>query len=685
MKSRRLCSWGLLGISALLSLGLAGCGSSSSQGQGTFYKVEYYTDYAGIGSYSDLQKVDTSSSTDASKQDATTPVYLGYQYVLASNSKTRPTSFVDKSVYDSSTQKSGNGTYNKASRQAAVTGHHYVFSGWKGNYPDAASTSVKPTRMGPTSGGSEASSTQTSETSATSSSASVSSAESSSSSSSQSSSIEYTPGAAVNTNYIEGDCKLFAYFVSALDTYTVRFLNWDGSEIASIQGDYQVALTGDPLTTLNAVPTNPAHNMGSDPYYLDYSNAFLGYTYSYDDHGTTVSGTIAPGDIAALKTSLAAGLTRSIDYKASYLDSASVAKKNYTVTYVSAGGSPSVSADVLDQQTVTYDTAATFAGTLPTIAGKTFSSWSGTYGKAYDATVDASLEGKPVDLAHLRGNCYVNAVYVDAAVTYTVSFESNGGSAITAQSVDANGLVKKPSDPTLTDYTFVAWYKEAALTTLWDFAKDTVTANITLYAAYAKTTLSASTAEAGTFTYTFTNPLSGYQLSAYVAGTDTVLNSSDWALVSFPAAYPFVSVAPSTFNLNKTLTAVTFPSTLKSIGSNAFNGCSALTTLDLGGACTSISAQAFSGCRELSTLNGAGALISLGQRVFDTCLALTSLSLPSTIASLDAYVVMSCVNLTSLYLDITSAQASAYLASGAFNAKWNYTDKDTAANVTYKA
>lgn len=46
---------------------------------------------------------------------------------------------------------------------------------------------------------------------------------------------------------------------------------------------------------------------------------------------------------------------------------------------------------------------------------------------------------------------------------------------------------------------------------------------------------------------------------------------------------------------------------------------------------------------------------------------------------------MSCVNLTSLYLDITSAQASAYLSSGAFNAKWNYTDKDTAANVTYKA
>ena len=70
------------------------------------------------------------------------------------------------------------------------------------------------------------------------------------------------------------------------------------------------------------------------------------------------------------------------------------------------------------------------------------------------------------------------------AKTYTVTFNSNDGSTVAPQTVNYGGKVTKPTAPTRTGYTFDAWYKESGLITLWDFANDTVTKNITLYAAW---------------------------------------------------------------------------------------------------------------------------------------------------------------------------------------------------------
>ena len=71
----------------------------------------------------------------------------------------------------------------------------------------------------------------------------------------------------------------------------------------------------------------------------------------------------------------------------------------------------------------------------------------------------------------------------DDPVTYTVTFESNGGSAVTAiTGVEKDATIAEPTAPTRNNYTFAGWYKEAALTNPWVFATDQVSANITLYA-----------------------------------------------------------------------------------------------------------------------------------------------------------------------------------------------------------
>ena len=66
--------------------------------------------------------------------------------------------------------------------------------------------------------------------------------------------------------------------------------------------------------------------------------------------------------------------------------------------------------------------------------------------------------------------------------TYTVAFDTSGGSAVAPVTVDAGSTVTKPADPTKSGYTFGGWYKDSTLQTPWDFANDTVTEDMTLYA-----------------------------------------------------------------------------------------------------------------------------------------------------------------------------------------------------------
>ena len=65
--------------------------------------------------------------------------------------------------------------------------------------------------------------------------------------------------------------------------------------------------------------------------------------------------------------------------------------------------------------------------------------------------------------------------------TYTVSFDTQGGSTVPAQTVSHGEMVNKPADPTKDGFTFTNWYNESACLNLWDFTTP-VTKDLTLYA-----------------------------------------------------------------------------------------------------------------------------------------------------------------------------------------------------------
>ena len=138
--------------------------------------------------------------------------------------------------------------------------------------------------------------------------------------------------------------------------------------------------------------------------------------------------------------------------------------KVYDVAFVSNGGS-AVPTQIVDEGLLAVEPAA------PTRAHFTFAGWftdmalTSAYNFATPVTADVTLYAKWTP------------------VVYTVSFNSNGGSAVAAQTPKYFGdLVVQPVAPTRTGYDFKGWYSDAGLTAAWNFASGTVNGNMTLYA-----------------------------------------------------------------------------------------------------------------------------------------------------------------------------------------------------------
>ena len=90
-------------------------------------------------------------------------------------------------------------------------------------------------------------------------------------------------------------------------------------------------------------------------------------------------------------------------------------------------------------------------------------------------------------IADAQGNLYYTndsgtLFALKAVPGYTVSFDARGGTTVPSVLTAQNKTMVAPSDPERAGFTFAGWYKDAACTQAWDFAKDVVTADMTLYA-----------------------------------------------------------------------------------------------------------------------------------------------------------------------------------------------------------
>ena len=68
--------------------------------------------------------------------------------------------------------------------------------------------------------------------------------------------------------------------------------------------------------------------------------------------------------------------------------------------------------------------------------------------------------------------------------TYTVTFNTNGGSTIPAQTIKSGKTATEPTAPTKDNNIFVGWYRDSTFSTAFSFSTK-ITANITVYAKWA--------------------------------------------------------------------------------------------------------------------------------------------------------------------------------------------------------
>ena len=140
------------------------------------------------------------------------------------------------------------------------------------------------------------------------------------------------------------------------------------------------------------------------------------------------------------------------------------------VTYKGNGNTGGTVPDAVYQN---YNTKVTVAGNTGglTRTGYTFAGWK-TAADGNEATYKAG------QTFMLGGDV---TLYAHWANSYTVSFNSNGGTTVDSQTVSYNNKVSQPAFPTRSGFIFGGWFSDRELAVPFDF-NTLITANVTLYA-----------------------------------------------------------------------------------------------------------------------------------------------------------------------------------------------------------
>ena len=111
------------------------------------------------------------------------------------------------------------------------------------------------------------------------------------------------------------------------------------------------------------------------------------------------------------------------------------------------------------------------------------------------------------------------------------------------------------------------------------------------------------------------------------------------------------------------LTSITIPDSVTSIGERTFSGCTSLTSITIPDSVTSIGSYAFYECTSLTSITIPNSVTSIGEGAFDHCTSLTSITIPNSVTSIGEDAFRGCTSLTSMTIgdSVTSIGGSAFI------------------------
>lgn len=154
----------------------------------------------------------------------------------------------------------------------------------------------------------------------------------------------------------------------------------------------------------------------------------------------------------------------------------------YTVQFDPRNGENPTSVEVAYNQPV-------YAIAEPSMTGWTFTFWSSD--PAGNQTWNFSTDLVTSDMT-LYAQYQVNS--------YTINFDTRGGSPVSSQEVNYGSLVSRPADPSKTSYVFGGWYKALDYVNEWYFGSQVVTGPTTIYAKWNPLTYTIAASKTGSGT-----------------------------------------------------------------------------------------------------------------------------------------------------------------------------------------
>ena len=127
------------------------------------------------------------------------------------------------------------------------------------------------------------------------------------------------------------------------------------------------------------------------------------------------------------------------------------------------------------------------------------------------------------------------------------------------------------------------------------------------------------------------------------------------------------SIYSNAFQNCSSLSSITIPDTVTSIGS-AFSGCTSLSSITIpDGIGGMIGSSAFRNCSSLSSITIPDGVTGIGENAFANCSSLSSITIPDGVTSIDNYAFQSCYSLSSITIPDTVTSISRYVFASCFS------------------